>query len=343
MAPHGTRPSLPALFALAAALAFALLAGPACVPGAETPPPPTQATPVRPAVPSTTPPTDYGAYVGYGAQAVRRVAEFGAWLGRPEPLVGHAYLPGDNWSDIEGASDDLPLWADWRRARQDRLLVLNVPMLDRNEAHLPDSVVRTELAQGAAGRYDDHFRVLADRLVQLGAPDTEIVLGWEMNGTTYTHRCAPDPTSWQRYWTRIVTAMRSVPGQHFRFDFTPTRGRDAIPWTDCYPGDRYVDVIGMDAYDAPQGLSFARQLTESYGLLAQVDFARAHHKPVAYPEWGLYENGDNPTYMRGMLTWMAAQHPLYQTISDYCPHGVWRCRANPKSSAVYRSLTGNQH
>ncbi len=252
MAPHGTRPSLPALFALAAALAFALLAGPACVPGAETPPPPTQATPVRPAVPSTTPPTDYGAYVGYGAQAVRRVAEFGAWLGRPEPLVGHAYLPGDNWSDIEGASDDLPLWADWRQARQDRLLVLNVPMLDRNEAHLPDGVVRTELAQGADGRYDDHFRVLADRLVQLGLPDAEIVLGWEMNGTTYTHRCAPDPTSWKRYWTRIVTAMRSVPGQHFRFDFTPTRGRDAVPWTDCYPGDRYVDVIGMDAYDAPR-------------------------------------------------------------------------------------------
>ncbi len=63
---------------------------------------------------------------------------------------------------------------------------------------------------------------------------------------------------------------------------------------------------------------------------------------MAYPEWGLYLNGDNPAYMRGMLTWMAAQHPLYQTISDYCPHGVWRCRANPKSSAVYRSLTSSR-
>jgi beta-mannanase len=215
-------------------------------------------------------------------------------------------------------------------------------MLDRNEAHLPDSVVRVELREGATGRYDDHFRTLAQRLVQLGAADTEIVLGWEMNGITYTHRCAPAPWSWKRYWTRIVTAMRSVPGQHFRFDFTPNRGHDAIPWTDCYPGDRYVDVIGMDAYDAPRGLPFAEQLTEPYGLLAQADFARAHHKPIAYPEWGLFDNGDNPTYMRGMLTWMASQHPLYQTISDYCPHGVWRCRDNPKSSAVYRALTDHQ-
>ena len=336
MPPPGTRRTPSAL--LTVALALVLLAGPACVPGAESPPPPAQAAPEK----ASGPPTAYGAYVGYGADAVRRVAGFGAWLGRPEPRVGHAYLPGENWSDIEGASNDLALWADWRREERDRLLVLNVPMLDRNEAHLPDSVVRAELGDGADGRYDDHFRALADRLVQLGVPDTEIVLGWEMNGTTYTHRCAPGPASWKRYWTRIITAMRSVPGQRFRFDFTPNRGHDAIPWTDCYPGDGYVDVIGMDAYDAPRGLSFPQQLAEPYGLLAQVDFARAHHKPIAYPEWGLFENGDNPTYMRGMLTWMAAQHPLYQTISDYCPHGVWRCRTNPKSSAVYRALTDGQ-
>ncbi|MFJ9630159.1 glycoside hydrolase family 26 protein [Streptomyces sp. NPDC101175] len=333
MAPRGTRRRSAALFTFV--LGLVLLAGPGCVPGGEPPPRPVRAAPVDPSGPSTA----YGAYVGYGPEAVRRVAEFGAWLGRSEPRVGHAYLPGDTWAGIEGATGDLEQWAAWRRDRQDRLLVLNVPMLDRSEAHLSDDVVRAELGDGAGGRYDDHFLALARRLVDLGVPDTEIVLGWEMNGTTYTHRCAPDPTSWKRYWARIVTAMRSVPGQRFRFDFTPNRGHDAIPWPDCYPGDAYVDVIGMDAYDAPRGLSFTDQLTEPYGLLAQVDFARAHHKPIAYPEWGLFDNGDNPTYMGGMLTWMAAQHPLYQTISDYCPHGVWRCRANPKSAAVYRALT----
>ncbi|MFJ5302943.1 glycoside hydrolase family 26 protein [Streptomyces sp. NPDC088350] len=336
MAPHGTRRSLSALFTVV--LTFVLLAVPACVPGVEAPPPPVRTAPAH----QSDPRTAYGAYVGYGADAVRRVAGFGAWLGRPEPRVGHAYLPGDTWGDIEGVSSDLDQWAEWRRAEQDRLLVLNVPMLDRNEAHLPDDVVRAELGDGADGRYDDHFRALAERLVQLGAPDTEIVLGWEMNGITYSHRCAPAPDAWKQYWTRIVTAMRSVPGQHFRFDFTPNRGLDAIPWTDCYPGDRWVDVIGMDAYDAPRGLPFTDQLTEPYGLLAQADFARAHHKLIAYPEWGLFDNGDNPTYVRGMLTWMAGRHPLYQTISDYCPHGVWRCRDNPRSSAVYRELTDHQ-
>ncbi|MFD7879408.1 glycoside hydrolase family 26 protein [Streptomyces sp. NPDC059766] len=288
------------------------------------------------------PPPAFGAYVGYGSEGVRRVAQLGAWLGRTSaPRVGHVYLPGDRWSNIEGAPGYLELWARWRRARPDRLFVLNVPMLERTEAHLSDPAVRAQLRLGAAGRYDGHFRTLAERLVRLGVPDTVVVLGWEMNGDTYTHRCGPDPQAWQRYWRKIVTAMRSVPGQRFRFDFTPSRGLDAVPWTDCYPGDDVVDIVGMDAYDQPQGLSFARQVTEPYGLGDQVRFARAHGKPVSYPEWGLYRNGDNPAYMRGMLDWFARQRPLYQTISDYCPHGVWRCPGNPEASAVYRSLLGD--
>ncbi|MFM9445003.1 glycoside hydrolase family 26 protein [Streptomyces acidiscabies] len=314
-------------------LALLLFAGQSCVPlpyGADA----------RPALSGPPSPRSvkFGAYVGYGSDGIARIAGLGTWLGRSTPTVGHAYLPGDRWSNIEGAPGYLAHWAKWRAARKDRLFVLNVPLLERNEAHLPDATVRAELRRGARGLYDAHFRALARRLVSLGLRDTVLVLGWEMNGITYTHRCGPDPASWKKYWVRIVNAMRSVPGQRFRFEFTPNRGRDAIPWPRCYPGDRHVDVIGMDAYDSPRGMSFTAQLTEPYGLREHVRFARAHRKPIAFPEWGLYENGDNSAYVRGMLMWMARQKPLYQTISDYCPHGVWRCRSNPKSSAAYRAL-----
>ncbi|CAM5631401.1 hypothetical protein SBADM41S_05025 [Streptomyces badius] len=111
--------------------------------------------------------------------------------------------------------------------------------------------MRRELRRGADGAYDRHFRTLGRRLVGLGLSDTVLVIGWEMNGITYQHRCGPDPDAWKQYWKRVVQAMRAVPGQRFRFEFTPNRGRDAIPWTRCYPGDAYVDVIGMDAYGAP--------------------------------------------------------------------------------------------
>ncbi|MGW0916341.1 glycoside hydrolase family 26 protein [Streptomyces sp. NPDC002784] len=295
-----------------------------------------QATPAPAAPPQHTP--AFGAYLDYSARGVDRIAELSRWLDGADLRVGHTYLPGDRWSNIEGAPNFLEAWADWRRERDDRMFVLNVPMQERNEEGVSDTEVRQLLRQGAAGAFDRHYRRLAERLVELKVPDTVIVLGWEMNGITYTHRCGPDPEAWKKYWNRIVTTMRAVPGQKFLFDFTPTRGRDAVPWTECYPGDDTVDIIGMDAYDQPRGMPFDEQVKEPYGLQAHVDFAKAHGKPISYPEWGLFRNGDNPEYMRRMLAWMDEHKPLYNTLTDYCPHGVWQCRANPESAEIYRSV-----
>ncbi|MGW7243567.1 glycoside hydrolase family 26 protein [Streptomyces sp. NPDC054804] len=299
-------------------------------------PAPVNPAPVAPASARAAPPA-FGAFLDSGPLGVARMAQLSGWLGGTELKVAHTYLPGDRWADIEGAPGFLDVWAHWRREKDDRMLVLNVPMQERNEDHVGDAEVRSLLAQGAAGLFDHHFRALAERLVELGVPDTVIVLGWEMNGTTYTHRCGPDPEAWKKYWKRIVTTMRAVPGQKFRFDFTPSRGRDAVPWTQCYPGDDTVDVVGMDSYDQPTGLSFGEQVREPYGLQDHVDFAKAHGKPISYPEWGLFRNGDNAEYMRRMLAWMDEHKPLYNTLTDYCPHGVWQCSDNPRSSRVYRS------
>nr|WP_240111621.1 glycosyl hydrolase [Streptomyces sp. MUM 203J] len=287
--------------------------------------------------PVSTGETALGAYLDYGPDGVQRLRELEDWLGGTELRVGHTYLPGDTWSNIAGRVAFLEPWAQWRQEREDRLLVLNVPMLERNESRMPDGLVRALLRRGAEGLFDHHFRALAERLVWLGVPDTVIVLGWEMNGSTYSHRCGPDPDAWKRYWKRIVTTMREVPGQDFRFDFAPNRGRDAIPWTECYPGDDVVDIMGMDSYDQPPGRTFDEQANEPYGLRDHVEFAAAHGKPISYPEWGLFRNGDNPEYMRRMLEWINEHKPLYHSISDYCPHGVWQCRSNPRSSEVFRA------
>ncbi|MFD7627934.1 glycosyl hydrolase [Streptomyces sp. NPDC059851] len=280
--------------------------------------------------------TAMGAYLDFGSSGVARIRLLSNWLGGKEIRVGHTYLPGDRWAGIEGNVGFLEDWAGWRRAKSDRLFVLNVPMQERNEGRVPDHEVARLIREGAEGRFDGHFKKLAERLVDLGVPDTVIVLGWEMNGVTYTHRCAPDPENWKAYWRRIVTTMRSVPGQEFTFDFTPNRGTDAIGWTRCYPGDDVVDVIGMDSYDQGPGRTFDDHITQPYGLQHHVDFAKAHGKPISYPEWGLFRNGDNPEYVRRMLRWIEQQKPLYHSITDYCPHGVWQCKQNPLSAKAFR-------
>lgn len=292
--------------------------------------------------PSPSAGTAIGAYLDYGPDGIRRMPELSRWLGGTELRVGHSYLPGDLWENIEGRPGFLGSWGAWRQASADRLFVLNTPMLERNEDRVPDWEVRRLLRAGADGEFDEHFRKLAGRLVLLGLADTVIVLGWEMNGTTYTHRCGPDPAAWKAYWNRIVTTMRSVQSQKFRFDFAPSRGRDAVPWTECYPGDDVVDIIGMDSYDQPPARTFDDQVNEPYGLQKHVDFAAEHGKPISFPEWGLFRNGDNPEYMRRMLGWIQRHKPVYQTITDYCPHGVWQCDENPESSRVYREMLTRQ-
>ncbi|MEU4354980.1 glycoside hydrolase family 26 protein [Streptomyces virginiae] len=278
-----------------------------------------------------------GAYLDYGPRGVARIPYLSRWLGGKDIRVGHTYLPGDQWAGIEGRVSFLEDWARWRRADDDRMFVLNVPMQARNEARVPDRQVARLIRAGAQGWYDEHFRRLAERLVSLGVPDTVIVLGWEMNGVTYTHRCRPDPANWKVYWRRIVDVMRAVPGQKFKFDFAPNRGTDAIGWTKCYPGDDFVDIIGMDSYDQGPGQTFDDQISQPYGLQKHVDFARAHHKPISYPEWGLFRRGDNPEYVRRMLRWIEQNKPLYHTITDYCPHGVWQCKQNPQSTKAFRA------
>ncbi|MEZ0070029.1 hypothetical protein ABIA32_006077 [Streptacidiphilus sp. MAP12-20] len=283
----------------------------------------------------------FGAFVGSDF-ADDRQNRLSVWLHNADLQVGHTYLPGGTWTDIEGSPSLLGPWAQWRLSRPDRIFVLAVPMQQQNEDGISDGDVASMLQQSAAGANDAHFLTLARRLVALGVPDTVITLGWEMNGITYTSRCGPDPEDWRSYWRRIVHVMRSVPGQAFRFDFTPNRGPDAHPWTDCYPGDDVTDVIGTDNYDQGPGDNFADYVTQQYGMLDQVRFAAQHHKPVSYPEWGMFRHGDDPTFMRQMINWIETHDTLYQTITDYCPHGVLNCDANPESSAIYQAMMSRQ-
>ncbi|MCM2578242.1 glycoside hydrolase family 26 protein [Streptomyces meridianus] len=327
------RPRRLLAMSVGAVAAGALFTGAAMATGCTHP-----GTEVRGPLPRQATGVPWGAYLGSGPEGVLRMQRFERWLGETDLKVGHTYLGGHRWRDIEGDPRVLRAWSRWKQGAAGRLFVLNVPMLERNEEEVPDDRVAVLLRQGAGGGFDTHFLTLARRLTGLGLQDAVIVLGWEMNGTTYTGRCAPHPQAWRAYFRSIVTAMRSVPGQRFRFEFTPSRGRDAIPWTRCYPGDDVVDIVGMDSYDQPPGDDFDDQVDQPFGLRRHVEFATAHRKPFSYPEWGLFRNGDNAEYMRRMLAWIAENPPEYHTLTDYCPHGVWSCDENSRASQVFRSV-----
>jgi Glycosyl hydrolase family 26 len=209
------------------------------------------------------------------------------------------------------------------------------------------------LVAAAAGEYNSKFYDLGELLVKDGLGSTIIDLGREMNGTWYewsVHRApSSEPDAYIRAWRQIVTTMRSVPGQHFKFVWTlyPTGTSAAESW----PGSAYVDYIGTDIFDwyggpdrtYPHTASGAldheekwQQIltTEPGGLNWTAAFSHATGKPIIIPEWGLdfhtFGGQDDPMFITNMMAWMKA----HDAIGLYWAGG----HVSPAASASGRLL-----
>jgi len=184
-----------------------------------------------------------------------------------------------------------------------------------------------------------YFVTLAQTLVNAGDANAYLRLGFEFDGS-WMAWAATTPgaeASFASYFQQIVTSMRAVPGENFRFVWNP----DAAAFTQsgyfvtaAYPGNAYVDVIGIDAYDqswaTPQTPAIAWASTTLPDLTAARQFASAQGKPLALTEWGViirsdgHGLGDDPFYINQMVSWMdnSSNDVTYETYFDSDPSGL---------------------
>jgi hypothetical protein len=278
-----------------------------------------------------------------GAAAPDQVKAFGAWRGRPMDFAVD-FLAKESWDKIAQPDWWLSGWSSGRTS-----LVLSVPML-------PDDP-STTLAVGATGAYNTYFTQLAQNMVARGYGKASIRLGWEFNGGWYRWAAAQDPAAFTAYWRQIVTTMRAVPGAEFRFDWTMNLGWNQLPADQAWPGDAYVDYVGVDAYDwkwndstATPAQRWAFLTEQSYGLTWVAGFAKAHGKRVTVPEWGLASTasqqggggGDNPTYVTNMRQWMTANQVAYEAYftMDMSASERHDIELFPRAALTYRALFG---
>jgi hypothetical protein len=278
----------------------------------------------------------FGVFVGSGNAG--RVQTWSAWVGRATTHVLE-FSARSTWADIES-----PSWwfQSWQGTPYE--LEYSVPML-------PESGTWS-VAQGATGAYNPHFRALAETMIQHGEGDATIRLGWEFNGGWYVWNGLSDPASFVAYWRQIVTTMRSVPGAAFTFDWCPALS-SPVPLELLYPGDAYVDFIGLDVYDvgyldrSDQPGRWATLVHMPYGLRWHRDFARAHGKPMTFPEWGLWGTGtnggggDNAYFIERMYEWVnqpgVAWHMYFEFDAPDGEHTLMSGRF-PQGAARFREL-----
>jgi len=188
------------------------------------------------------------------------------------------------------------------------------------------------LKAAADGADDASFRALGALLVKDGFAGAVIDLGREMTGHWYNWsegRCPhAEPRCFIFAWRHAVDAMRSVPGQHFRFLWTVFPGTAAA--IDAWPGAAYVDLVGTDIYDWYGGpdntyphtasgqldhtAKWQQILTQPGGLDWLARLSKLTGKPVAIPEWGLdfhsFGGHDDPAFITRMLAWLHAHHAI---------------------------------
>jgi hypothetical protein len=220
------------------------------------------------------------------------------------------------------------------------------------------------LTQGATGKFDHYFRTVAQNIVRAGFPVSIIRPGWEFNGNWFPWSAQGCASAYVTYFRNIVTTMRSVTGAHFTFEWNPTIGDLGVGnLSKYYPGDNYVDDIGLDVYDIEQGTypgakaEFRHMLTERYGLNWLTLFATSHDKPVVLPEWGLgwgtcsasgqpitatnqqVCGGDNATWVNLMANWIQAHHVVEATYWDFSTSSVGAGH-NPLTATVLATRFG---
>ena len=256
-----------------------------------------------------------GVYETAGCDGVKRTKVFKDWFGHApdqtlEFIAWDVLTSGNTWGV-----------GCWKNGGQ-KSVVYSMPMLPPDKS--------ATLAQGASGKFDDLFRRYAATLIRFGYADSVVRIGWEFNGIWYPWAAEHDPQAYIAYWRRIVSVMRSVPGAAFKFDWCGFTGWTNFLPEDAYPGDAYVDIIGMDVYNVPfdpKALTPEQQwdslMNTRRGLKWHRDFAAQHGKPMSFPEWGTglrpdgKGGGDDPYFIEHMAAWIASNNVAYHNYWDH--------------------------
>jgi len=298
-----------------------------------------------------------------GALSPQSTSSFGLAVGL-QPAFAMDFLDGTSWSTlVNGAPTYMSTWSGTGYE-----MVWSVPMLPNS--FTPDSNVADTsgsaygLQQGAAGAYDSNFLKLAQEMVAGGQGSSIIRPGWEFNGNWFPWAAKGQAAAFVGYWQQIVTTMRSVPGQNFRFAWNPTAGDEGVGnLADFYPGSAYVDYIGVDLYDQAwanyTGISseWNTYLTEPYGLNWLASFAASQGKAITLPEWGLDPDpssnnggptaqsnsevggGDDPAFINDMAQWIRQNNVVDASYWDYESSRL-STSSNPESFAAFVSDFG---
>lgn len=211
-------------------------------------------------------------------------------------------------------------------------------------------VEQPEFSLAAIGRgdHDDYIRRSARDAAAWGAP-FYLRFGHEMNGTWYPWGRDVNgntPEEFASVWQRIVGIFWDEGASNAIWVWSPNVNYlDRYPFRDLYPGDDWVDWVGLDGYnwgDASDSgwQSFAEVFGESYETVTDLT-----DKPVMITETASSEaGGDKADWIRqGLLDDLPAMMPLIRAVIwfDRDKEQDWRVNSSKESLDAYQDVVAS--
>ncbi len=275
--------------------------------------------------------TMVGAYFGNDPDDL---GSFEAWLGRDVDNVLF-YLNDWSWKDFDSSI----AWAVDLWKPSGTPVIWSVPIV----------VSGSTLEEAAAGAFDAHYLKAATAIAESRTDFGPIYVrvGWEFNGSWMPWSAQGHEDAFIAAFRAVVDTFRSV-SDGFKFVWDVNLGGTYDP-AKAYPGDDYVDVIGMDFYSNKQWdpadplAAFQSKVDQPYGLQWQQDFAQVHGKQTAISEWGV-NTDDMGAYVEAAARWFAKHDMVYQNYwaSDYANYdGRLQDGSKPNVGEAFRDAFGH--
>jgi beta-mannanase len=206
-----------------------------------------------------------------------------------------------------------------------------LPLIQLNPRH-------ASMADVVAGRYDADIKNYA-RAVKAFACHIMLSIGHEMNGWWYPWGLPrTQPSVFIAAWQHIHNIFAAEGATNVIWSWDPSHqyaqfksGKAASLASEWYPGDRYVDWVGLDGYLNP-GQNFREVFSHQLASIASV----AGSKPVYLAETGVAPNTHEIRQMDDLFAGIKRNHIAGLIWFDQNAKQKWELQRRPAAQAEYR-------
>ena len=234
-------------------------------------------------------------------------------------------------------------------------VVVSYPMFPVEQSPQTDGVACWQ--QAAGGMFDANHDAAALSLSRYTGQRFILRIGWEWNLGSYPWACSDIALAsyYTAYFRRIVDRFRQrMPG--VLVDWCGGRkGVTNAGLPSFYPGDDWVDFIGLDCYDWYPAMTsqtvWDREYNQTYlggprGLGSWLNYVLSRDKKLSFGEWAVVSGtdsggGDNPFFVTQMINFFMtnADKIGYECYfnANHLPN-VHCFDDNPDAAAAYQAL-----